>query len=124
MGYGLGVRGGEAEETHRLELHDFVSHFRGVSSMFIHGAAELRGVVALHIVDPEMLAQPLPDVFIGAFASDVTELTHCIDSGSKILEVGRMLLRELEMVEQMILHLCRHIIRPETYLFFWEKALS
>ena len=84
--------------------------------MFAHGAPELRGVVALGIIEFEMLAEPLSHVGIRAFAADVAELSHGIDGGGEIAETGRMLLHELEMVEEMFLRLFRHIIRPETDL--------
>ena len=104
----------EAEEAHRFERHDFVSHFRRMSSMILHGAPELRGVVTLHIIEFKVFAKPLSDVFIGTFAADIAELTHGIDGGSEVAEMSRMLLHELEMIEQMILHILRYIVGPET----------
>ena len=67
--------------------------------MFFHGTPELRGVVALGIIEFEMLAKPLPDVAVGAFAADIAELAHGIDSRREVSEMRGMLLRELEMVE-------------------------
>ena len=114
----------EAEEAHRLKEHDFVSHFRGIAAMFAHGAAELRGVVALHIIEFEMFAEPLPDIRVGAFAADIAELAHGIDSRREVAEMGRMLLHELEMVKQMVLHFFGYIGSPETDFFLRQKALS
>ena len=92
--------------------------------MCAHGSPELRGVVALGIIEFEMLAEPLSDVGIRAFAADVAELSHGIDGGGEIAEMGRMLLHELEMVEEMFLRLFRHIIRPETDLLFGQEAVG
>ena len=113
-----------AEIPHRLEQHDFVSHFRRVSAMFFHGALELRGVVALHIIDFEMFAEPLPDVLVRAFAADITELAHGIDRSSEVAEMGRMLLHELQMIEQMILYLFGYIVRPEADFFLRQEPIG
>ena len=114
----------EAEITHRLELHHFVSHFLGVASVFFHGAPELRGVVALGIIAFEMFAEPLTHIFIPAFTADIAELAHSIDSGSEVTEMVEMLLGQLEMVEQMVLYLFRHIVRPETNLFLRQESFG
>lgn len=114
----------EAEEAHRLKEHDFVSHFRSVATMLAHGAAELRGVVALRIIEFEVLTKPLPHIPVGAFAADIAKLAHGIDGGSEVAEMGRMLLHELEMVKQMVLHLFGHIGCPKTDFFLRQKALS
>lgn len=97
-------------------MTDFDSHFRRVATAFLHGTPELRGVVALHVVDLEVLAEPLADVPFGAFAADVAQLAHGIDGGSDLAEMGRMLLREPEMVEQVLLHLFGYIVYPEADL--------
>ena len=55
----------ETEEAHRLKRNDFVSHIWCVAPVFAHGAPELRGVVALGLIDFEMLAEPLAHVGIG-----------------------------------------------------------
>ena len=100
----------KAEETHSLKRYHFVSHFGRVATMFFHSALELRGVVALQVIDFEVLAEPLTDVMIRTFAADITELAHGIDGGSKVAEMGGMLLGKLEMIEQMLLHILRHIV--------------
>ena len=70
-----------------------------------------------------MLAEPLAHVFVGTFASDKAQLTHGIDSGSEVPEMVMMLFRQLEMIEQMLLHILRHIVRPESYLFLRQESV-
>ena len=113
-----------AEIPHRLEGVDFVSHFRCVTSMFAHGSPELRGVVALRIIDFEVFAEPLAHVLIGTFAADIAELAHGIDGGSEVPEMGGMLLHDLETVEEMLLHFFGHIIGPETDFFLGQEAFG
>ena len=64
-----------------------------------------------------MLTKPLTDIPIRTFASDVTELAHGIDGSSKIAEMGRMLLCQLEVIKQVFLHFLRHIVRSEADFF-------
>ena len=106
----LGVIRLKAEETHSFERYDFVSHFLGIAAMIFHSALELRGVVTLHVIDFEVFAEPLAHVFIPTFAADITELAHGIDGGSEVAEMGGTLLGKLEMIEQMLLHILRHIV--------------
>ena len=92
--------------------------------MLLHGASELRSVVALGIIEFEVLAEPLPNVPVGAFSADISELSHGIDSRSEITKMGRMLLGKHEMVEQMFLCLLRYIIRPEADLLLGQESIG